>query len=147
MTAIENSQRRIQWSTENPEKQLKWNRDNWHRILVHKAKRRAKLKNIDFSLPGDYFAGAALQCIYCQRALMPRQYPRGPANPSIDRVRPELGYVPGNVVIACWQCNDWKGDMRLEDIVELANNVAKQWAKERGIPVAAETWAGTRYRK
>ncbi len=35
---------------------------------------------------------------------------RGDANPSIDRLRPELGYVKGNVKIISWRANNLKNN-------------------------------------
>jgi hypothetical protein len=39
--------------------------------------------------------------------------------PTIDRIRPELGYVKGNCVIVSWKANWMKGDLSVEAAAKL----------------------------
>lgn len=41
---------------------------------------------------------------------------RDPAKATIDKVIPELGYVPGNVFIISWRANKLKSDVRIEEL-------------------------------
>lgn len=41
---------------------------------------------------------------------------RDDAKASIDKVIPELGYVPGNVFVISWRANKLKGDMTLQEL-------------------------------
>jgi hypothetical protein len=45
------------------------------------------------------------------------------ASPSLDRLIPELGYVPGNVRVISWRANDLKRDATLEELEAVANFV------------------------
>lgn len=51
---------------------------------------------------------------------------RDPAKATIDKVVPELGYVPGNVFIISWRANKLKSDMTFEEL----ENILK-YMKER----------------
>lgn len=41
-------------------------------------------------------------------------------SPSIDRFRPDLGYVVGNVALICWRCNNIKRDYEASDLQMVA---------------------------
>lgn len=43
--------------------------------------------------------------------------------PSLDRIDPAIGYVPGNIVVVCFQCNSRKKDMTVGDLRSLANAI------------------------
>jgi hypothetical protein len=45
---------------------------------------------------------------------------------SIDRVRPELGYVKGNVQWVSWQVNRAKGEYPLEDLITMCRAVVER---------------------
>lgn len=59
------------------------------------------------------------------------------SSPSLDKIIPELGYVPGNVQVISNKANSMKRDATLEEIVLLG-----EWAK-RQIAVAANTPVNT----
>ncbi|MFY8211054.1 MAG: hypothetical protein ACOVLB_00075 [Candidatus Nanopelagicus sp.] len=44
---------------------------------------------------------------------------RDPAKATIDKVIPELGYVPKNVYIISWRANKLKSDMTLEELEKI----------------------------
>jgi hypothetical protein len=41
---------------------------------------------------------------------------RDPAKASIDKLIPELGYVPGNVFIVSWRANNLKSNSTIEEL-------------------------------
>lgn len=41
------------------------------------------------------------------------------ASPSLDRIRPELGYVKGNVRVVCYRANQLRSDATLEELRRL----------------------------
>ena len=47
-----------------------------------------------------------------------------PHSPSLDRVIQSKGYVVDNVVICCHRCNRAKGDLTVEELLKIAENVA-----------------------
>ena len=93
--------------------------------LVAAARIRARRKNTPFDLgPNDI---AALQKIidegHCEISGVELRFrgPRSAVSPSLDRIEPQLGYVPGNVRIVCHALNagmgDW-GEAELLRVVE-----------------------------
>jgi len=39
-----------------------------------------------------------------------------PQSPSLDRLDAKQGYVPGNVAVICWRCNNLKRDASIEEL-------------------------------
>lgn len=44
----------------------------------------------------------------------------GPNSPSLDRIVPELGYVPGNIVVVSMRANRAKNDLTVAEMRALA---------------------------
>ena len=44
---------------------------------------------------------------------------RDPAKATLDKVVPELGYIPGNVFIISWRANKLKSDMKIEELEKI----------------------------
>lgn len=53
-------------------------------------------------------------------------------SPSIDRIRPNLGYVVGNVALLCWRCNNLKRDASPEELACVARWTKRAWNHVRG---------------
>jgi hypothetical protein len=93
------------WRLNNPEKGM-WNT----------ARRRAKEKNIPFSI-------TVFDIIIpekCPILGIPLVWQVGhkvckPNSPSLDRIKPELGYVPGNVAVISMRANNLKSDGTLAE--------------------------------
>lgn len=49
-----------------------------------------------------------------------------PDNLSIDKIKPELGYVKGNVKWACWAANRAKGEMPIETLVSMCKRILEK---------------------
>ena len=50
--------------------------------------------------------------------------------PSLDRVRPSMGYVFGNVALLCWRCNNLKRDAGPEELALVARWTAAAYSGE-----------------
>jgi len=42
-----------------------------------------------------------------------------PNSPSLDRIKPELGYVPGNIIVMSHRANRIKGDASLQELEQV----------------------------
>lgn len=64
-------------------------------------------------------------CAYCGTPCIYGTVKRVPAGNSgqLDRVDPALGYTKGNVVLACADCNNRKGDMLPHQLRWLAERI------------------------
>lgn len=96
-----------------------------HRVLVHGAKHRAKRLGVPFDLAYSDITVPDL-CPVLGIPLRPHVGGRAgyfPDSPTLDRVVPELGYVPGNVRVISARANLIKKDAKiweLEKILEYA---------------------------
>lgn len=50
------------------------------------------------------------------------------SSPSLDKIRPELGYVPGNVWVISHRANTLKSNATLRELQTLVSNLAKTYA-------------------
>ena len=51
---------------------------------------------------------------------------RDPCKATIDKVIPELGYVPGNVFIISWRANKLKSDMTYDELEKIMNYIKEK---------------------
>lgn len=86
--------------------------------LLTKAKRRAKLKGLEFNLTAEDIKVPT----HCPVLGIPLyRGSKGSFNsPTVDRVKPELGYVKGNIVVISWRANMLKKDATIEELILLA---------------------------
>lgn len=92
---------------------------------VHlKLKRRAHERRMSFKLSvGEVWRLSTSPCFYCasppaNKLGINLNRQRGFEHlrtSGIDRVNPQQGYVRGNVVSCCWNCNSIKGCMTMEE--------------------------------
>lgn len=84
-------------------------------IMFWQAKKRAKAKGLPFTItPTDVAipVNCPLLGIELQRGIGCL----GPASPSLDRIDPRRGYVPGNVWVISHRANAIKNDATLEEM-------------------------------
>ena len=66
-------------------------------------------KDVPFTITADYilqlFKKQKGRCYWLGIPLVPSMESRDPQRPSLDRIDPEKGYVPGNLVITCMFAN------------------------------------------
>ena len=95
-----------------------WRRANPASFLLSKAKNRAKEQGIPFLLTKADIV-IPNNCPVLGIPLQPSEG-RAAGSPSLDRVIPELGYVPGNVVVISRRANELKRDATVDELVKLA---------------------------
>lgn len=94
--------------------------------VLYQYKRNAETRGYEWSLT-DEQAHELTQgdCHYCGTA--PAQHARATTSPFIynglDRVDNRLGYIAGNVVSCCFECNDAKGSLSAAGFLKLAARV------------------------
>lgn len=90
-------------------------RANWATHAVRSAMKRAKKQGVPFSLcPEDLIIPDR-----CPVLGIPIVFGRGrgsPNSPSVDRLVPSLGYVPGNVRVISNRANTLKGNAALWEV-------------------------------
>lgn len=94
---------------------LAWRIANVDRIMLKDAEKRAKRFGLAFDLaPWDIHVPE-----FCPVLGIPLRYGVGKRtdnSPSLDRIRPELGYVHDNVCVISWRANDLKADANVEEL-------------------------------
>lgn len=73
--------------------------------LLQSAKQRAKKKGIAFAITAADVKIPKLCPALGVKLVVTGGGKAGPASPSIDRIRPELGYVPGNIAVISYLAN------------------------------------------
>lgn len=105
------------------ERQRKWEHSHPENRLLNGARTRAKSKNIIFNLE--------LQDIHIPKfcpvlGLELKISITGKlqnSSPSLDRIKPELGYVKGNIRVISWRANTLKNNATLEELEKITNDL------------------------
>ena len=95
---------------------------SYQKYLLRSAKRRAKLRNLDFNITIDDIP-IPDKCPLLGITLIPNTTKASDNSPSLDRIIPSLGYIKGNVWIISYRANKIKNDASLEELETIVNNL------------------------
>ena len=92
--------------------------------LISRAKRRAKDDNLNFDIDLEYMLGIPsdtcpvldIPLAWCASSKFRKE-----DAPSLDKIKPELGYVKGNVAWVSWRANRIKNDGSSEEHRRIAD--------------------------
>jgi len=93
--------------------------------MLSEAKRRAKKSGVPFALTPEDITIPEV----CPALGLPLEQSRGeaaPCSPSLDRIIPELGYVPGNVCVISYRANTLKRDATWDELKKLSRFMERQ---------------------
>lgn len=98
--------------------------------MLNRAKERAKKNNIPFSITEKDIVIPE----YCPILGIKLEHHRGKSgayknSPSLDKIVPELGYVPGNVRVISQLANQCKGNATKEEMLKFAHWVIANYEK------------------
>jgi hypothetical protein len=94
--------------------------------MYKSAKKRAKRDGLPFDIAPDDVQAALgdWSCAYCGCETVPvASGGGGQRSPTLDRLYPALGYVKGNIAVACMTCNRMKQDLTPRQMRRLAARV------------------------
>lgn len=124
-----------QWQLENREKTKasvrRWNDAHPDQILFASARRRAEKNGIAFNLDvtdvviPEKCPALGIPLIVQSGATAGSRRPR-PNAPSLDRIKPELGYIKGNVQVISWRANELKKNATGAELRAVADFVSAQ---------------------
>lgn len=83
-------------------------------VMVDRARERARLRGLPFRLRREHVQ-LPVRCPVLGIQLV-RGAGRSPASPSLDRLVPNLGYIPGNVRVISDRANQLKGTMSVAQL-------------------------------
>lgn len=90
--------------------------DQRKKQLISMARHRSRVRGHDFNLlPEDIEIPA--KCPVLGIPIKFSDVKNRHNSPSIDRIKPELGYVPGNVIVVSWLANDIRRNFSPDDII------------------------------
>lgn len=121
------------WIAENPNYQKEWRKENRTgtfekkiKELVQNARNRAKRNGIEFTITYKDFM-AITHCPLLGILLDFATEGKGGKDnsPSIDRIDPSKGYVPGNVWVISYRANRIKSDSTIEELEMILSNLRK----------------------
>lgn len=118
---------------ENHEQVLQKQRENREKYpiptLLRQARSRAAKKGIPFTLTqNDVILPENCPCCGVTMKMVttgPKRPGPSPESPSLDRMIPQFGYVPGNVAVICWRCNDIKRTSTAKEL-----RMVSQWMEK-----------------
>jgi hypothetical protein len=94
---------------------------NPSKYLWSTAKIRANKNNIPFSIePEDVIIPEVCPVLGTQLELN-NGYKNRDSSPSLDRIVPSSGYVPGNIIVVSWRVNRMKSDATPEELRKIAD--------------------------
>jgi len=118
------------WGARNPEKynarMREWRKRNPEYMLHHSAKRRSKIKGIEFDITRKDIPNIPDICPIAQIPIFPRNDGKqGPCDnsPSLDRVDINKGYVKGNIRVLSHKGNRLKSNMTIEDLERIISYI------------------------
>lgn len=84
--------------------------------LLSKAKNRAKEKHLPFSIDVDDLEPFPVQCPVLNIPITIGDKKVTDNSPTVDRIIPELGYVPDNVIIISKKANQIKNNATIDEL-------------------------------
>jgi hypothetical protein len=119
---INNSQKK--WNSKNRDKlrgyQRAWELKNPEHYLWCSARARARKYGLPFSIEiKDIVIPSVCPVLGLPLVFHTERSPNRmarPNAPSVDRIIPAAGYVPGNVRVISWRANDIKGNATFEEL-------------------------------
>jgi hypothetical protein len=106
---------------EDPSRYVEWTEANPARKMLHAARTRAKNQGVPCAItPEDIEKVWVDTCPVLGIPLHRNRGCLGPDSPSLDKIRPELGYVPGNIQVISNRANAMKHDASPEELLKFA---------------------------
>ena len=93
---------------------------HWARSLWHNAKHRASKQGLPFTIELDDVKIPSKCPVLGLAITMGRGRPEN-SSPTIDRIVPSKGYVPGNIVVISYRANRLKSDATVAELQALSN--------------------------
>ena len=111
---------------------------DWHlkypkRYLLKLARQRAEKLGVPFKITEDHIDIPRV-CPALGIPLMPHSKTNGPYSPTVDRLIPELGYIPSNVHVISSKANSAKSSLTLKEtrlLLDWYNKAINDFHKEQ----------------
>lgn len=116
---------KARWKKKNPKYDTIWQNKNPKVWLFRRTRESARQQGLEFSLTLDWFR-EQMKTDACSITGIPFDYNYGtktihPFRPSVDRIKPERGYIPDNCRIVCLIYNFAKNIWTDADVARMAD--------------------------
>lgn len=88
------------------------------KVLMGNARRRARVKGVPFAIKESDII-IPDRCPVFGTEWRPKGEGLGPNSMTLDRIRPELGYVPGNIAVISHRANTTKSSLGLNELQQV----------------------------
>lgn len=102
-----------------------WRKENWPKYLWYIAKKRAKQYGLPFTITPDDIV-IPERCPVFGFKFVIGENGGSDRSPSIDKMIPQLGYVPQNITIISRRANRIKSDASLDELKKIVD-----WLSEK----------------
>jgi hypothetical protein len=125
--------RKWQIATDHPRKHRARNPEKY---LFMWAKGRAKKRGLVFTITeADVVIPERCPVLGMVLKSHPGRMGAGDSSPTLDRFKPELGYIPGNVCVISWRANSIKKNATLEELEKIARWVRTREENDHNISI------------
>lgn len=103
-----------------PEYHREWRAKNMARSLLYSAKNRARTAGVPCTITVEDIEAvwpADGRCPALGVELVIGRDTMGPCSPTLDRIVPSLGYVPGNIAVISFRANTIKADATTVEVL------------------------------
>lgn len=125
----------------------RWKRDNPRRVMLYSARARARKSGVPCTIALDDIFIPDICPVLGIKLVAAHDGKTGnaPNSPSLDKIDPKLGYVPGNVQVISQRANVMKNDASPKDLLAMADWIYKTfhaYDDNSGVPSALFYGAG-----
>ena len=103
-------------------KDMIYRRNNFEKMILKRLKKRAERKNVPVSVTAGYLKKFIPDDMICPVLGIKMEVGQKISNvnsPSVDRIIPEKGYVPGNIIIVSNKVNWIKSNATPDEIIKV----------------------------
>ena len=112
-----------------PEARRKQHRKDPRKVMLIHARARAKQKGLDFNIDSSDIIIPKI-CPLLNIPISIGEKKLHPGSPTIDRIIGNKGYIKGNVMVISARANTAKGDLTVQELELLVNNLKRVLNKE-----------------
>jgi len=114
----------VRWRAKNKAGVARYHSNHPNYRMWSNAKNRARHSGVPFAITRDDIVIPS-HCPLLGVEIKVGAKKSSPSSPSLDRIVPHLGYVPGNVIVVSLRANTIKNDATADELFLIANNLKR----------------------
>lgn len=124
-----------------------YNEDNLEKKMLYRAKKRAKLKNLEFNIDESDIIPKFCPILGIELKVANKGEGKGGRHysPSLDRIDSSKGYIKGNVWVISNRANTIKSDASKEELIKFAEWVKVEYSNSDSLDIKRVSQGGSLY--